>query len=107
MLNDEIIAIKDTILKTADCEKIYLFGSYANGIPHANSDYDFYVVLNDSVENPLITVEDIFWNLRKVQRKTPVDILADKYSNFEKLAKTSTLEKQIIKEGLKLYDRNE
>jgi len=35
MVNDEILAIKDSILKIVgeDCEKIILFGSYAYGMP--------------------------------------------------------------------------
>jgi predicted nucleotidyltransferase len=35
MVNDDIIAIKDSILNTVgeDCEKIILFGSYAYGAP--------------------------------------------------------------------------
>ena len=42
----EIIAIKDSILSTVgdECEKIILFGSYAYGTPHKDSDYDFYKV---------------------------------------------------------------
>jgi predicted nucleotidyltransferase len=33
MINNDILAIKDSILKTVgdDCEKIILFGSYAHG----------------------------------------------------------------------------
>jgi predicted nucleotidyltransferase len=47
MINDTILAIKDSILSTVgeSCEKIYLFGSYAYGTPHKDSDYDFFVVL--------------------------------------------------------------
>jgi hypothetical protein len=37
MINDDIPAIKDSILKTVgdDCEKIILFSSYACGTPAA------------------------------------------------------------------------
>jgi len=42
--NDELIqAITDVIKETVDCEKIYLFGSYAYGEPHEDSDLDFYL----------------------------------------------------------------
>jgi len=42
MVNDEIAAIKDSILETmgGDCERIILFGSYAYGVPREGSDYD-------------------------------------------------------------------
>jgi predicted nucleotidyltransferase len=47
MVNDDIIAIKDSILDTVGdiCEKIILFDSHAYGTPRKESDYDFFVVL--------------------------------------------------------------
>jgi len=47
MVNNEIIAIKDSILDTVGetCEKIILFGSHAYGNPRESSDYVFFVVL--------------------------------------------------------------
>jgi predicted nucleotidyltransferase len=53
MINDDILAIKDTILTTVgeNCEKIYLFGSWAYGTPREGSDYDFFVVLKDGVRD--------------------------------------------------------
>jgi predicted nucleotidyltransferase len=40
MINNNIIAIKDSILSTVgdSCEKIYLFGSYAYGTPREDSE---------------------------------------------------------------------
>jgi predicted nucleotidyltransferase len=47
MVNDEILAIKDSILRIMgeNCEKIILFGSYAYGVPKEGSDYDVFVIL--------------------------------------------------------------
>jgi len=53
IINNEILAVKEIILKTVDCEKIYLFGSYANNTQRENSDYDLYVVLKNEDENPV------------------------------------------------------
>ncbi|MDR1869427.1 MAG: nucleotidyltransferase domain-containing protein [Treponema sp.] len=55
VLNDDTIAIKDTILNTVGetCEKIILFGSHAYGTPREGSDYDFFVVLKDDSEKPM------------------------------------------------------
>jgi predicted nucleotidyltransferase len=106
MANAEISAVKDIILKTVDCERIYLFGSYAYGTPHENSDYDFYVVLQDNTEQPAIVMENIYWNLRLIKRQTPVDILAGHKSRFEERARFLTLEQKILKEGVTLYDRS-
>jgi predicted nucleotidyltransferase len=106
MANTEIAAVKDIILKTVDCERIYLFGSYAYGMPNENSDYDFYVVLQDGDEKPVIIMENIYWNLRLIKRKTPVDILAGHKSRFEERARFLTLEQKIFKEGVTLYERS-
>jgi predicted nucleotidyltransferase len=62
MINEDIIRIKDSILKTVgdDCEKIILFGSYAYGTPREDSDYDFYVVLKDGAEHPILVMQKIY-----------------------------------------------
>jgi predicted nucleotidyltransferase len=59
MVNEDILAIKDDIVRTIgdDCEYVYLFGSYAYGTPRIGgnkpSDYDFFVVLKDNSIDPL------------------------------------------------------
>jgi len=62
MINDAIIAIKDSILNTVgeSCEKIVLFGSYAYGTPREDSDYDFFVVLKDGTEKPILVLQNIY-----------------------------------------------
>ena len=106
-VNSEIRAIKEVILQTVDCERIYLFGSYAYGTPGNESDYDFYVVLADGDENPVFPVQRIYKNLRQIKRKTPVDILAEHKSSFYKRTGLFSLEKKVAGEGVVLYDRNE
>jgi predicted nucleotidyltransferase len=106
-VNSEIAAIKDIILETVVCERIYLFGSYAYGTPHENSDYDFYVVLKDDEKNPLLVIEDISWNLRLIKRTTPVDLLAEYKTRFTERTQFLTLEQKIFREGVTLYDRND
>ncbi|MDR3334451.1 MAG: nucleotidyltransferase domain-containing protein [Treponema sp.] len=75
MINNDILAIKDSILNSVGetCEKIFLFGSYAYGIPHEDSDYDFFVVLNDASKNPLVVLQKIYRNLAQTKMLTPVD----------------------------------
>ena len=57
----ELEIIKEGILQTVpETEAIYLFGSYAYGTPHKDSDLDIYVVVPDSLEgNPLDVGVDI------------------------------------------------
>ena len=79
MVNDDIIAIKDSILDTVGetCEKIILFGSHAYGNPREESDYDFFVVLKDDSEKPILVLQKIYRNLAKRPMLIPVDVLAN------------------------------
>jgi len=45
--NDEIMEFVSIVIKTANPEKIILFGSYAYGHPDENSDVDLLVIKND------------------------------------------------------------
>jgi len=106
-ISRDILDIKDKILETVkDCEKIILFGSYAYGTPRENSDYDFYVVLNDNDKNPYIVMGDIYWTLAQSPMKIPVDILANYRNKFETRSKMPTIERTIANKGVVLYERN-
>jgi len=106
MINDEIIAIKDNILSTVGdgCEKIFLFGSYAYGTPQKDSDYDFYVVLKDEMENPIIIMQKIYEYMCDTNY-IPVDVLANYRSRFEQRSTQPTLERTIANKGVLLYER--
>jgi len=105
-INDDIFAIRDKILETVeDCEKIILFGSHADGTPRENSDYDFYVVLNDNDENPFVVMGNIYKTLAKSPMTTPVDILANHKSKFESRSKMPCIERSIADKGVVLYER--
>jgi predicted nucleotidyltransferase len=102
----DIIDIKNKILETVkDCEKIILFGSYAYGTPRENSDYDFYIVLNDNDKNPFIVMGDIYWTLAQSPMKIPVDILANYKNKFDLRCKMPTIERTIADKGVVLYER--
>jgi predicted nucleotidyltransferase len=106
MLNDDIIAIKDNILNTVgdDCEKIILFGSYANGTSDKDSDYDFYVVLKDGAAKPVFILQKIYQQMHRT-RAVPVDVLADYKSNFERLCVLPAIERTIAQTGITIYER--
>jgi predicted nucleotidyltransferase len=105
IINDEIITIKNLILKNTDCEQIYLFGSYAYGTPTPDSDYDFYVVLNYNAKMPILVKEDIQCVLGKTGIMMPVDIIAQYKTRFDERRKLPTMEQEIVKEGTLLYDK--
>jgi predicted nucleotidyltransferase len=105
-INNDIVSIKDKILETVnDCEKIILFGSHAYGTPRENSDYDFYVVLNDNAQNPFTVMGEIYWALAQSPMKISVDLLANYKNKFEKRSKMPTIEKTIADKGVILYER--
>jgi predicted nucleotidyltransferase len=104
-INSELAAVKDIILKTVNCERIYLFGSYINNTQQKDSDYDLYVVLKNDNENPVFAEQNIYKNLSKREgRHTPVDILAENKSKFNGLCELPTMERKIVREGVLLYD---
>lgn len=102
MPNDEIYAIKDRLVAQLSPLKVYLFGSYAYGIPNEDSDYDFYIVVDDSRTN---------WHEETVRayraighdRTRPVDILVGTESKFEKRKHLPTIEQEIFQKGVLLY----
>ena len=108
MINDTIIAIKDSILHTVgeNCEKIILFGSHAYGTPNEKSDYDFFVVLKDGTEKPILVLQNIYCNLAKNQSYVPVDLLANYRTNFDERSKLPAIERTIAQRGVILYERS-
>ncbi|GBR75849.1 putative nucleotidyltransferases [Candidatus Termititenax persephonae] len=106
MLNSDILNIKDRILSSVDCQKIILFGSYAYGAPRADSDYDFYVVLDDGAEKPIRAVQKIYRDLAQTTMQISVDILANYKTRYEERSKLPTLERTVARQGIILYDRN-
>ncbi len=81
---------------------IYLFGSYAWGEPHAESDLDFLIVLNDDIHFNLAL------HIKGKQALKGLDISTDivlNHKNFfsERAEHPSTLQHKIKKEGKLLY----
>lgn len=105
-VSKKIIEIAEKIRKTVDCEKIYLFGSYAYGTPNQDSDYDFYVVIPDNTIKPFEAMKLISRELAKTEIGMPVDILASYASSFEERSGQPTLERKIAREGVVLFEQN-
>ena len=86
-------------------EQIYLFGSHAYGTPNTDSDYDLYIVIADDSLRPLEAARKARRAISTVNRKTPVDVIADYRSRFEQRKKLNTLERKVSNEGVVLYER--
>ena len=81
---------------------IYLFGSYAWGLPHDESDLDFLVVLNDDVKLNLALHIKGKQALRNLGISTDI-LLNHKHFFAERAEHPSTLQHKIKKEGHLVY----
>ena len=102
MPHDEIQMIKDRIVKQLSPLQVYLFGSYAYGTPTPDSDYDFYIVVDDDKTDWHDQTVQAYRAIRSV-RTRPVDILVGTKSNFEKRKGYSTIEQEVSQKGVLLY----
>jgi predicted nucleotidyltransferase len=101
-LKKQIDVIRDMIVDIVPVERIYLFGSYAYGQPHENSDLDLYVVVPDDSGRDI----DIAIHIKKAIRTketSPVDILVSSSSRFQERMVAPTLERQIVERGELIY----
>jgi len=102
----DIREITELIKEAVPVERIYLFGSYAYGEPHEDSDYDFFVVIPDGGMRALdaaFAARRSFSKLRP--RRKPIDLLADYQSRFDQRSKLNTMERKIHNDGVMLYER--
>jgi len=101
-IQNELDFITDAIKANTTPESIYLFGSYAQGMPDSDSDIDIYVVVPDSETDTIELGAKIRMSLhRKIT--VPMDLLIGKKSIFENRKNRLTLEKVIADEGIKIY----
>lgn len=96
--------ICDVIVATVPAVQIYLFGSYAYGQPHEDSDYDIYIVLEDGGPRPLDAAVAVRRALLPVDTG-PLDILANHASAFSERCRIPTIEREVSQKGVLLYGR--
>lgn len=101
-----IINCIEKFVKVLNPKKIYLFGSYARGDYNKNSDYDFYIIMDDTTE---LTGEESIqakMALFGTDYKRPVDILVNTESKFKKnTVNPAFVEYDVNKEGVVVYER--
>ncbi len=102
VIQNELDLITAAIKANTTPESIYLFGSYANGVPNSDSDIDIYVVVPDSETDTIELNAKIRMDL-SVKRMMPIDLLIGKKSVFENRKNRLTLENVIANEGVKIY----
>lgn len=92
------------INQTVTTDRIYLFGSYAYGVPHEDSDFDLYVIIPDDGPRPIDVMKKIRHALYK-KHVTPLDILVGRSGEFERRRDTASLERKVYKEGVVIYEQ--
>ena len=90
------------LVETVSPEKIYLFGSYARGDYNEDSDYDFYVVVQNDRTDILGITQEAYIGLLNLERK-PVDIIVNTIERFEEKSNFQSIEKTIKQEGIVVY----
>lgn len=103
-IQDELNILKDIIVNTVPVEQIFLFGSYANGTPHANSDLDIYVVMPENANIREIDAMRLIHRAIRDKKTMPVDVIVSKKNKFNQRKSTPTIERQIAQEGMVLYN---
>ncbi len=96
-------------LKPLKPYKVILFGSYAHGTPHSDSDIDLYVVTRDEYipqtfrENIDLKLK-ISRTLKELQEIVPIDIITHTKAMHRKFVEQgSSFSKEILSDGVKLY----
>lgn len=98
----EIDTIKNSFINEIRPLRIYLFGSYASGTKREDSDLDFYLVVDDSVENIASLTTKAYKAIRSVKQH-PVDIVVGTISRFEERKNIPSVENEVYKKGLMIY----
>ncbi|MDD2503308.1 MAG: nucleotidyltransferase domain-containing protein [Clostridia bacterium] len=102
-IQDELRALTDIIVGTVPVENIFLFGSYADGTPHDESDLDIYVVMSDDTNFREIDAIRLIRKAIRDKKTMPVDIVVSKKSKFAQRKIHPTIEQKILHEGMMLY----
>ncbi len=98
----------EAFVKTLSPKKIYLFGSRARGDHNEHSDYDFFIIMDDSVKLNGDEAARARLALLGTSYESPVDILVDKESSFLKNShNTDFVDYYVQKEGIIIYKKEE
>jgi predicted nucleotidyltransferase len=103
VIQAELDKLTELIINAIPVEQIFLFGSYAYGNPHKDSDLDLYVVVKD--DYPLRDLDAGLQISMAIARKKsmPVDIVAKKKKDFLNRLEDITLERVVNRDGIRIY----
>jgi predicted nucleotidyltransferase len=104
LIRTELDTLTRIIVDTVPVEQIYLFGSYAYGTPHTDSDLDLYVVLKNEAPMRELEAYDSIRLATYTKQTKPIDLLVHKKDKFlDRSTGIATIERIIASQGVKLY----
>ncbi|MDW8368298.1 MAG: nucleotidyltransferase domain-containing protein, partial [Abditibacteriales bacterium] len=92
------------IVAAVDPDKIILFGSYAQGTPHAHSDIDLFVV-KSGVTNRREVAGELHWILSDIRRDFDIIVTTPENIAFALEHGNSFVRVRVLQEGKVLYER--
>lgn len=105
-IQEKLSVIKESVLSVVpNTEAIYLFGSYAYGTPHKDSDLDVYVVVPDSEQRRQLDLEVAVFNVLtyKFRFRFPLDLMVQYAGVFHESGEKPTVAGIVKRSGVKLY----
>lgn len=100
----EIDELKDCMVKQLSPLRIYLFGSFAEGKQNEDSDYDFYIVVDDSQKDMIDLTAEAYKSIRFRQKRS-VDIIVNTEEHFDKRKNGHSVENEVMNKGILLYGK--
>jgi len=96
-------------LKPLGIDKVILFGSYAYGTPHQDSDIDLYVVTNDNYipqnfDEKMALKLKVSRAIKDLQKTVPIDVVTHTKEMHKKFVEiNSSFSREILQNGVKIY----
>ncbi|MBR3106158.1 MAG: nucleotidyltransferase domain-containing protein [Clostridia bacterium] len=103
---DNIRQLTNCLVSQVKPLKVILFGSFADGSYTDESDYDFYLVVDDG--RSVSKATDEAYNSVMYVKNRPVDIVVGTNSRFEAKGKSKhslMIEGEVQRKGILLYDQ--
>ena len=95
----------NVVKKIVPLRKAYLFGSYAYGQPHQDSDYDLYFVVDKIEGSRYDAIAEIKMALYETTQNS-IDVLLSTEDRFDSRKDyRGTLEYKVAKDGVVLYEQ--
>lgn len=90
------------IVSEVNPEKIILFGSYAWGTPHEDSDLDLFVIVHSSDQPAYRRARAIYRCLRDIA--VPVDVIVQTHDEVARSSRVvASLARKVLEQGRVLY----